>query len=175
MKHLARFIPLVLVAALLVVLAVRLLSGVDPKHVQTPQVGRDFPALSLQVLGSKTQQNMRAVFNQKPTLVNVFASWCAACHVEHAVLLTLAQQKNWQIVGVAYKDAPADTKRYLKKLGNPYDLVVSDPNGILGIELGLTGVPETFGVTRSGVIKTHLAGPFADMAQLKPLLFTEGQ
>lgn len=102
-------------------------------------------------------------------LINVFASWCAPCAIEHPHLMTAAKNGT-RIIGIAYKDAPEKTEQFLTRLGNPYTTVIHDPTGELGIKLGITGVPETIAVNPDGTIKSRFQGPIADETQLQDVL-----
>jgi DsbE subfamily thiol:disulfide oxidoreductase len=84
-------------------------------------------------------------------LVNVFASWCTPCRVEHPKLMAL-KARGVAVVGVAWKDDPADTRAFLDELGNPYSMVLVDQEGRAGLDLGITGAPETFAVNAMGKV-----------------------
>ncbi|WOR15001.1 redoxin family protein [Hyphomonas sp. FCG-A18] len=94
----------------------------------------------------------------KPIAVNLFASWCAPCRVEHPMLTELAQDYPDQLYGLAYKDQDAATKAFLDELGDPYTEIGTDRDGQGGLEFGLTGVPETFVIDREGKIILHIRG-----------------
>lgn len=94
----------------------------------------------------------------KPMILNVFASWCAPCRIEHPRLLEL-QAQGIHVVGVAYKDDPAATRAFLAELGDPYELVLVDRDGRAGLDLGISGVPETYAVDAQGIIVAKHAGP----------------
>ena len=87
----------------------------------------------------------------KPMLVNVFASWCAPCRIEHPRLMAL-KARGVAVVGVAWKDDPVATRAFLDELGDPYALVLVDREGRAGLDLGVSGVPESFAVDAYGTI-----------------------
>ena len=93
------------------------------------------------------------------TLVNVWASWCAPCRVEHPLLTQLSKDKRIRVVGINYKDQPANAVRFLTQLGNPFAAIGTDGDGRAAIEWGVYGVPETFIVGRDGTIRYKLVGP----------------
>jgi cytochrome c biogenesis protein CcmG/thiol:disulfide interchange protein DsbE len=93
-------------------------------------------------------------------LINVWASWCSACKVEHPVLMELAQRGVAPIIGLNYKDAPEDARAVLKADGNPYEVSLIDRDGRTGIDWGVYGVPETF-LVKDGIILYKHIGPIA--------------
>jgi cytochrome c biogenesis protein CcmG/thiol:disulfide interchange protein DsbE len=131
----------------------------DPQVQPDALVGKPLPALTMPELGSGRPTELRAALAEdQPTLVNVFASWCAPCEIEHPVLVGLKGQ-GVHIVGVAYKDAPDNTKGFLNRLGDPYATHLVDRDGRAGIDLGVTGVPETYLVAPDGMILAKHTGP----------------
>lgn len=99
-------------------------------------------------------QNLSASFNQ-PVLVNIFASWCAPCRIEHPLLMDLSQTEEVIMVGIAYHDSRKNLTDYLDELGNPYDYIAIDDDGQAAIDLGVRGVPETFLFTNGQFIEKH--------------------
>lgn len=149
--------------AVLLLLGVFLLRGLwlDPKKLPSALIGKPVPQATLMVLGDSGSNRELDVTDLagQPWVLNVFASWCQACLVEHPHLLELARQKKIKLVGLAYKDDVANTKRWLEQYGNPYDLILIDPQGQYGIELGVYGVPETFLMNARNVIVHKHVGP----------------
>jgi peroxiredoxin len=92
-------------------------------------------------------------------LLNVWASWCAACQVEHPLFNDLAKAGTLPIVGLAWKDTPENSIAWLRKLGNPYAVVVSDLKGGVAIDYGVYGAPETYVIDKQGVIRFKHVGP----------------
>lgn len=150
-------------APLGVLLALGLLFGLYALH-RNPQVqpqalvGKPVPDLTLPELDTGRSARVREVLKPAPVLVNYFASWCAPCEIEQPVLVALKAQ-GVRIVGVAYKDAPQNTKAFLGRLGDPYTDRLVDRDGRAGIEFGVTGVPETYLVGADGVIIAKHTGP----------------
>jgi cytochrome c biogenesis protein CcmG/thiol:disulfide interchange protein DsbE len=99
------------------------------------------------------------VFKGKVSVVNVWASWCVPCHDEAPLLTELGKDSRLQIVGINYKDAPDNARRFLGRYGNPFGIVGVDANGRASIEWGVYGVPETFIVGREGTIVYKMVGP----------------
>ncbi len=148
---------------LAVLLALGLLFGLyalkrDPQVQPAALVGKPLPDLVLPALDTGRPLKLREAAQPAPVLVNIFASWCAPCEIEHPVLVDLKKQ-GVRIVGVAYKDAPENTQAFLSRLGDPYAERLVDRDGRAGIDLGVTGVPETYLVGEGGVILAKHTGP----------------
>lgn len=156
MNRVVAFAPLIVLGIVIAAAAVMLLRGGDSENFATGMVGRPAPALVMEGLGGGAPVQTQALSGQ-PYLINVFASWCTPCRAEHAQLMAL-RGEGVVIVGVAYKDAPEDTAAFLQELGDPYQLVGMDPQGRVGLELGVTGAPETFVVGADGVIRVAYRG-----------------
>ncbi|HEY8579155.1 MAG TPA: DsbE family thiol:disulfide interchange protein, partial [Beijerinckiaceae bacterium] len=149
-------LPLAVFLALAALFFLRL--GVDSSRLPSALVGRAAPSFEAPPLDGLDRPGFSSADLAKGvTLVNVFASWCVPCRDEHPVLTALARdetlrRKGVRIAGLNYKDDPANALRFLKELGNPYDLVGVDRNGRVGLDWGVYGVPETFVVRPDGVI-----------------------
>ncbi|MGI9419208.1 MAG: DsbE family thiol:disulfide interchange protein [Geminicoccaceae bacterium] len=105
----------------------------------------------------------------KVQLVNVFASWCGPCRVEHPVLMKLARD-GVPVQALNYKDNPEDAARFLNELGDPYERIGVDRNGRTGIEWGVYGVPETFVIDAEGKIRHKHVGPISTAKQVEELM-----
>lgn len=95
-------------------------------------------------------------------IVNLFASWCAPCEIEHKHLVELGQRHPGRVYGILYKDAAENGAAFLDRLGNPYTAIGLDPDGRGGLDFGLTGVPETFVISGDGEIILHISGMLDD-------------
>jgi cytochrome c biogenesis protein CcmG/thiol:disulfide interchange protein DsbE len=168
-------IPLLVLAAAVVLFAAYALNRPTARVNPAALVGRPLPSVSLAGLDEAAPRPLDAVTGRGPVLVNVFASWCVPCAVEHPELMRL-KAEGVRIVGVAYKDEPAKSRAFLDRLGDPYGVALNDPRGLAGIELGISGVPETFAVDARGVIVAKHAGPMtrADALRLMDALKTGG-
>ena len=157
-------LPLVAFAALAAIFWFRLGTG-DPSKIPSALIGRPAPQTTLPPLQGLTAGGAPvpgldpAVFKGKVSVVNVWASWCVPCHEEAPLLIELGKDKRLQLVGINYKDAPDNARRFLGRYGNPYRMVGVDGNGRVSIEWGVYGVPETFVVGRDGAIAYKMVGP----------------
>jgi cytochrome c biogenesis protein CcmG/thiol:disulfide interchange protein DsbE len=161
----------VLPAAVLVALILLFAAGLrlDPTKVPSPLIGKPAPAFSLPVLEGGT---LATADLQGPVLVNYWASWCTPCLDEHPLLMELARS-GVKIVGINYKDAPEDARRWLARHGNPFATIAQDRDGRAGLDWGVYGVPETFVVDAARVIRHKHIGPLkreAYAADIAPLL-----
>ena len=146
-----KFIPL----ALFVVLAVFLYVGLDldPKKLPSPLIGKTFPNLEVNDFHTGERYFTQDQLKNKVSLINVWASWCVTCRAEHELLNNIAKTNRLQMVGINYKDTKKEGARFLDILGNPFDFVIFDQQGKLGLELGVYATPETFITDQNGVIR----------------------
>ena len=150
-------LPLGLFIALVVFLGIGL--RLNPREVPTPFIGKPAPAFNLAQLHEPTKTISPQDMAGQVWLLNVWASWCVACRVEHPVLMDLESQGVVPIVGLNYKDAREDGTRWLLQFGNPYQTSAFDADGRVGIDYGVYGVPETFVIDKLGVIRFKYIGP----------------
>jgi cytochrome c biogenesis protein CcmG/thiol:disulfide interchange protein DsbE len=155
-------VPLVAFVALAAVFAWLVTDGQDRMVVPSALIGKSVPEPTFPALSAALPGVDPAMFDGEVSLVNVFASWCAPCRVEHPQLMRLAETEGLQVVGLNYKDGVADARRFLEELGNPYDAIGMDADGRRSIEWGVYGVPETFIVDADGVIRFKHVGPLTD-------------
>lgn len=158
-----RWMRLGLPLAVLLVLAALLARGLqfDPRNLPSARTGKPAPVFKVATLATGTPFGSDSMRGQV-WVMNVFASWCSACIVEHPRLLKLAANKEVTLVGLAYKDNPEDTQRWLKGNGDPYRQVALDMDGRVGIDYGVYGVPETYVIDADGVIRYRQVGPIGD-------------
>jgi cytochrome c biogenesis protein CcmG, thiol:disulfide interchange protein DsbE len=141
------------------------LHGGDPAKIPSALIGRPAPQTALPALEGLRANDAQvpgldpSVFKGKVSVVNVWASWCVPCHDEAPLLTELGKDSRLQLVGINYKDAPDNARRFLGRYGNPFGIVGVDGNGRASIEWGVYGVPETFVVGREGTILYKMVGP----------------
>jgi cytochrome c biogenesis protein CcmG/thiol:disulfide interchange protein DsbE len=163
-RRLLVFLPLAVFLALAALFLYRLGSG-DPSLVPSALIGRPVPQTTLPPLeglvrdGGPVPGIAAEDFKDSVTVVNVWASWCVPCHDEAPLLMKMAEDKRFRIVGINYKDQPDNARRFIGRHGNPFGAVGADANGRASIDWGVYGVPETFVVGRDGRIALKLVGP----------------
>ena len=161
-------LPLAVFAILVILLAVGL--TIDPKKVPSPLIGKAAPAFELPTLHEPDRSFSPDDYKGKVWVLNVWASWCVSCRAEHKIITQLANMKLVDIVGLDYKDEPADGKRWLQQFGNPYTLSAVDYEGRAGIDWGVYGVPETFVIGKDGLIKYKHIGPVTQQALIEEIV-----
>ena len=172
MKKWLPLIPLVVLVALCGLFGFWALNN-DPEYRPDALVGQSVPETVLPMLTGDQpgpgNVDLKTAGVGKPMLVNVFASWCAPCRVEHPKLMAL-KARGVAVVGVAWKDEPAATRAFLDELGDPYAMVLVDQEGRAGTDLGISGAPETFAVDAMGRITGKVSGPLLDDAEIDRLV-----
>jgi cytochrome c biogenesis protein CcmG/thiol:disulfide interchange protein DsbE len=133
--------------------------SLKPREVPSPLIDKPAPAFALTRLDNPAQSITTQDLRGQVWLLNVWASWCAACLDEHPVLVEFSKQGTVPISGLNYKDSPDAAKAWLGKHGNPYAMSIVDADGRVGIDYGVYGVPETFLIDKQGVIRFKQIGP----------------
>lgn len=163
---LQRFTPLIVFMLLVVLLGIGL--TLNPRLVPSPLVGKPVPEFELPLLGEEgtfSHHNLKGHI----TLLNVWASWCYACRMEHETVTELSR-RGFRIIGLNYKDKAQDAKAWLKQFGNPYQVVLADTDGRVGIDWGVYGAPETFLIDHNGIIRHKVIGPLSDQKKYEALM-----
>ena len=159
-RRLRYLLPVFVFVALAAALGVQLLTG-DPSKVPSALIDKPVPEFALPPVQGFEEAGGFATADLgqgKIALVNIFASWCGPCRVEHPLLMALAEAGTVPLYGINYKDTPEDAERWLGRLGNPYTLMGADLDGRTGIDWGVYGVPETFVVDGAGRIRHRHVG-----------------
>ncbi len=145
----------------------------NPRELPSALIDRPVPAFSLPPVQGRTLGLSSTDLIGEVSLVNVFASWCTACRLEHPIFMRLAETRAVPIHGLNYRDAPADAARWLDTLGDPYTRTGADRDGRVGVEWGIYGVPETFVISADGRVMHRHAGPVTPQVldgTIKPLI-----
>ena len=145
-----KFIPLILFVVIAVFLYFSLNS--TSSKLSSPLLGKIFPNVEGRDFYSDESVLLTDLFSDNISLVNVWASWCVTCRQEHQMMMKIANNKDLQLIGINYKDTRVDGEKYLEVMGNPFDVIVFDPSGKIGLNLGVYATPETFLVNQQGVI-----------------------
>ena len=133
----------------------------DPNKVPSALINRPLPQFSLPSLDGPVRASSE--ISGGFFLVNVWATWCPPCHIEHPYLMQISEEESGvTLVGVNYKDDLAAARQFLDEKGNPFEFVVVDSDGSLGIDLGVAGAPETFLVDANGTIRYRHVGVIDD-------------
>ena len=140
----------------------------NPREVPSPLIGKPAPAFELPLLSEPDKRFSQKDMLGKMWIMNVWASWCPPCLVEHPVVTRIARSGLAPVVGLNYKDTRDEALPWLKRNGDPYQLIAFDANGRIGIDYGVYGVPETYVIDRQGIIRYKHIGPLtADVVQKK--------
>jgi cytochrome c biogenesis protein CcmG/thiol:disulfide interchange protein DsbE len=164
-------LPLALFAALAVSFFFGL--GRDPEFAPSMLIDRPVPPFDLPPIAGRAEGLKSADLSGAVTLVNVFASWCVSCEIEHPTLMAIRKEGRARLVGLNWKDKPGDGAKWLARLGDPYERIGDDAAGRVAIEFGVTGAPETFVVDRKGRVRHKHVGPITPeiwRSQLRPMV-----
>ena len=179
LRRLGPALPL-LIFAVLAGLFWYALQGGDPSRLPSALIGKPVPDFNLPAIDGLIADGAAVpgfaavdLAQGEPTIVNVFASWCVECQVEHPLLLALSQEPGIRLYGIDYKDDMSSARRFLGRYGNPYSRVGADPSGRVAIDFGVYGVPETYVITGDGRIAFRHVGPLTEATirdKILPLL-----
>jgi cytochrome c biogenesis protein CcmG, thiol:disulfide interchange protein DsbE len=131
----------------------------NPSALPSALIGQPVPQFDLPPLEASGAKLTAADVAGHVTVINFFASWCLPCKAEHPLLFALGKDYGVPVYGIAFKDRPADTAKYIQELGSPYAKIGLDESGRTGLDFGLMGVPETFILDKDGVVRYRLAMP----------------
>lgn len=155
-------IPLIIFLVIAAFLASRLRGGYDPHRIPSALINKPAPEFQLQELGKPTQTFSPKQMRGKVWLLNVWGSWCVACREEHPFLVELSKGGVIPLYGLNWKDKREDALAVLEEMGDPYVLSVSDFDGRVAIDYGITGAPETYLIDQNGIIR------YKEVGQLTP-------
>jgi len=156
MKKTLDLIPLIIFLALILVLFT-FLSGREDQ-LESVLVDKSFPEFSLTSLSDESSFKSKKDISELPALVNVWATWCIACRVEHPFLMKLKENSTIKIYGLNYKDDRIKALDLLERDGDPFEFSIYDFEGRLAIDLGVYGAPETFFIDKEGIVRERHVG-----------------
>ena len=156
MKKIIKALPLVAFASLIIVLF-SFLSDRDDQ-LETALIDSSFPEFKLGSLSDESRVLTKQDIIKLPALINVWATWCIACRVEHPFLMKLKEESRLTIYGLNYKDNKLKALDLLERDGNPFEFSIYDFEGRLAIDLGVYGAPETFFIDKNGLIRERHVG-----------------
>ena len=165
-------VKLLIPLAIFLVLAVFLGIGLtrDPRKLPSTMIDKPAPQFTLKQVSEPAKTFSPADMKGQVWMLNVWASWCTACRVEHPLLVEISNSKLVPLIGLDYKDKPEDALKFLAQQGNPYQLSALDLEGRVGIDYGVYGVPETFIIDKKGVIRHKQVGPITPEALQNEIL-----
>lgn len=145
----------------------------DPHQVPSNLLNKTLPKLDLPDLINSQHRLTNQDFIGHVSLLNIWASWCVNCRLEHPFLMDLAQTQQIKIFSIDYKDDSMPSQQFLKQFGNPYQIVGFDKIGNTSINLGVYGTPESFLIDKNGIIRYKIIGPITQkiwQEQIQPLI-----
>ncbi len=154
MRYLPAIIFMLIAVAFAAIIAIR--PGQSP--LPSAMLGQPLPAFGLPAIDASAPLESVALRGQV-TIINIFASWCVPCRAEHPFIQALAQEPGIRVIGIGWRDTPQNIARWLEEHGNPYAQTAADPEGSLTTSLGITGVPETYIISKDGRIAYKYPGP----------------
>ena len=155
-----KLIPLSIFLVFIVIFII-FYKGLQNTNIYTPGTKTSFevPSVSVKLFNSNEIVNTLEIFSSdKFYLLNIWSSWCVPCRQEHPLLMNLSKKKNIELIGINYKDTKINAKNFLAELGNPYKKIIFDDKGIIAIEWGAYGVPESY-LIKDGIIIKKYIGP----------------
>tara|TARA_B110000196_G_C20989961_1_gene587708 strand:- start:104 stop:628 length:525 start_codon:yes stop_codon:yes gene_type:complete len=160
MKKVILLLPLILLTVVCLFFFLFILFKKDPNDPPSALLNKDLPIFSTTSLYNKDENFSSENIKGEYILINFFASWCTPCRAEHHLFFEIKKDKpNLFILGIAHKDDPDDSQKYLSEEGNPYTFVGLDQDGKVALEFGVFGLPETFIINREGKIIFKHTGP----------------
>lgn len=171
MRRLIFLVPLATLAGLIAYFIIGMQR--DPSAIPSVLIGRPAPVFSLPAIEGRANGLSSESFKGEVTLLNVFASWCISCRIEHPQLIEIAKGGEATLVGLNWKDKPGDGARWLEALGDPYAAIGDDANGRVALDYGVSGAPETFVIDARGVVRHKIIGPITPEiweGELRPLV-----
>ena len=169
-----KFLPIIFIIVIFIIIFLIFYKGLQNSNIYTPNVDlkNNIPIFTTEVFDNENKVNSERVFkDDKFYLLNIWASWCLPCRDEHNYLMRLSEIENIEIIGLNYKDNINNAQDFLNELNNPYDLIFLDGDGIIAIEWGAYGVPESFLIYNNKIVK-KIIGPINEelLTEIKILI-----
>ena len=136
--------------------------GLNNSNIYTPKINdkKNIPIFKAKIFSSNNYIDSEKIFAENSYyIVNIWASWCVPCRKEHSSLMELSKSKSVKLIGLNYRDNLKNAKKFINELGNPYSQILIDNDGILAVEFGAYGVPETFLIDKNKEIIKKFVGP----------------
>ena len=162
MKNNILILPSIIFFLILSIFLYLLVIDRNPSEIPSNLLNKNVPIFKAKSLFKNEKFISANEFKDEIILVNYFATWCKPCRDEHVYIQRFADEKDLKIIGINYKDNNKKTIKWLKDLGNPYENVLIDKNGKIAIDWGVYGIPETFIINSSGIIKYRNVGPITN-------------
>ena len=131
----------------------------DPSYQTNSLVGKKLVELNLESFDGDYNLSTKDFKKNNFTLINFWASWCNPCRIEHPILMSLSKSKKLKLVGINFKDKKNNAKKFLKELGNPYNLIAKDEIGKKSVNFGIYGIPESILVNKEMIVIKKFIGP----------------
>ena len=151
----------ILITSIFIIIFIFFYIGLQNSNIYTPvkKINNKIPLFKGSLFYSSETINSSNLFKpDKFYLLNIWSSWCVPCRKEHGLLMNLKESKKLKVIGINYKDKKINAENFLNKLGNPYEKIILDQEGIIAIEWGAYGVPESFLIKDKIIIKRYI-GP----------------
>ena len=151
----------IIITSLFIIIFIFFYKGLQNSNIYTPKIkiNNKIPIFNGELFYEKKIIHSSELFKlEKYYLLNIWSSWCVPCRQEHPLLMNLAQSKSIELIGMNYKDTKINAKFFLAELGNPYKKIIFDDKGIVAIEWGAYGVPESY-LIKDGIIIKKYIGP----------------
>ena len=155
-----RVIPII-ATIFFIIIFILFYRGLENSNIYVPKtnINKQIPTFNAKFYNSSQEISSSKIFKDNQFyIMNIWSSWCVPCRDEHGFLKELSNEKNLKLIGLNYKDNKESANKFLNELGNPYDIIFSDPKGIIAIDWGAYGVPETYLIKNKMIIKKTI-GP----------------
>ena len=155
-----RVIPII-ATIFFIIIFILFYRGLENSNIYVPKtnINKQIPTFNAKLYNSSEEISSSKIFKDNQFyIMNIWSSWCVPCRDEHGFLKELSDEKNLKLIGLNYKDNKESANKFLNELGNPYDIIFSDPKGIIAIDWGAYGVPETYLIKNKMIIKKTI-GP----------------